>query len=69
MKYTVAVPHHDYDGVLYKMSMHISTLFQEVNDWLGEEIGNRGDTWDWYESDEFVFLNETDAVAFKLRWL
>ena len=69
MKYIVKTHHHRYDGVLYHVALHTTTLHKEVRDWLREEVGNRGDTWDWPDNGEFVFLNEIDAMAFKLRWL
>ncbi len=69
MKYIVAVPHYDYDGVLYSMGISKSRLYEEVNDWLYEEIGDRFTMWNWPIHDKFTFVKEIDAIAFKLRWL
>ncbi len=69
MKYIVKTPHFRYDGELYSTEIDGSTLYDMVDDWLRAEIGRRWDAWDWPDCDTFTFVEETDAVAFKLRWL
>ena len=53
--------------------------WQEIEDWCGESFGGDGSLWDayhvkhhperWYVNDsKFWFRNESDMVAFVLRW-
>lgn len=69
MIFFVDAPHQKYDGVLYIIEPSGATLYDEVYSWLLNDIGPRYSTWDWYNNDIFTFSNETDAMAFKLRWL
>lgn len=52
-------------------------LSQEAMQWLVENVGFRSKAWDWFTYDMITvpaghvrlrFLDETHAVAFKLRW-
>lgn len=72
-----------YRGVIIKNHKHEVTLpikqFEEhkveVLTWCHENFGNRDDSglWDFWAWDArgayFTFLKETDAMAFRLRWI
>lgn len=40
----------------------------EVRAWCIEQFGPPSKTWEWHDYD-FLFIEEVDATAFKLRWL
>lgn len=70
------------DKNIFKHSLTVAIDFEtlfEIEDWLKESLGDYGDRWIWYgakrrDSSGFhirkiiYFINDTDALAFKLRF-
>ena len=55
------------------MIVHIGGLsfpnFVIVMDWLVDTLGESGNDWSWYKGMTMViFKNDSDALAFKLRF-
>lgn len=42
-----------------------------IENWLEDNVGERGDRWDWCNNVEFAqvgFVRERDCMWFKLQW-
>ena len=70
MAITVRLPYYLIDGgYIYLGDGNVdfdSWLIKEVNEWLAENISN---DWEYMDRDDTIIFNdESDAIAFKLRW-
>jgi hypothetical protein len=39
----------------------------QISEWCRENVGISSNDWDYFDG-KFLFKNEEDAIAFKLRW-
>lgn len=63
----------DSEKVTVRSMLTGCVLVIRVANWLRDNVGNRSnETWDWFLNNNdtvgFVFVNQADAVHFKLVW-